>query len=233
MGAVHWLSFSAAKRLVKSSTLEGKDRVGDEVRANFVVAGIGALCTATVESPVEEFRHRAQAGLISGNLGKEMMTSVRSLGLLSLYASFVPFLVEALPYDVTELSCYSNLVTAFTEIKRKSQLGSLSSTIIQSLPEGTWDLILGGTAGGAAVLVSLPFDTIKTKQQTGISRSASNPHQQVAAFFRIGRGLVMQKGVRSLFVGLAPRLVQQIPGSALCWWGVKQADNLMAGIKEG
>jgi hypothetical protein len=35
----------------------------------------------------------------------------------------------------------------------------------KALPEHAWDLMIGGAAGGAAVLVSMPFDTIKTYLQ--------------------------------------------------------------------
>ena len=227
VGSIHWLSFSAAKRLV---TVEGGS-LQDEVRANFIAAGIGAISTAIVESPVEEFRHRAQAGLISGSLSKEMLNSVKRFGVLSLYASFLPFLVEALPYDIAELSTYSNLTSTFKELERTAQPGSLMSCIVKGPPEGSWDLILGGAAGGAAVLISMPCDTIKTMIQTGTSR-ATGPRQQVREFLRIGRRLVAERGVGALFVGVTPRLLQQVPGSALCWWGVQAADKIMKGIKE-
>lgn len=45
--------------------------------ANMLAASIGALATALVESPVELFRHQAQAGNVGGNFVQEMATSVR------------------------------------------------------------------------------------------------------------------------------------------------------------
>jgi hypothetical protein len=42
-----------------------------------LAASIGALATALVESPVELFRHQAQAGTVNGNFVQEMVTSVR------------------------------------------------------------------------------------------------------------------------------------------------------------
>lgn len=50
-----------------------------------------------------------QAGLISGNLGLEMGRAIRNGGPLALWNGFVPFLVEALPYDMSELGSYSQL----------------------------------------------------------------------------------------------------------------------------
>lgn len=46
--------------------------------ANMVGATVGAICTALIEGPLELFRHQAQAGLISGNLFKEMVNCVKT-----------------------------------------------------------------------------------------------------------------------------------------------------------
>lgn len=39
---------------------------------------VGAIATALVEGPLELFRHQAQAGLISGNLFREMRNVIRT-----------------------------------------------------------------------------------------------------------------------------------------------------------
>lgn len=44
---------------------------------NLMAAAVGALATALVESPVELFRHKAQAGVGSGNFLQEMVTTVQ------------------------------------------------------------------------------------------------------------------------------------------------------------
>lgn len=105
VGAVHWLSFSAAKRW--ASGISSNHELGDEVKANFIGAGAGALCTALVESPIEEFRHRAQAGVISGSLGKEMARSISQFGFLSLYAGTVYLATCLDPLSCLTLEIYS------------------------------------------------------------------------------------------------------------------------------
>lgn len=55
---------------------EGAD-VGMLASANMVGATVGAIMTALVEGPLELFRHQAQAGLISGNLFREMNNVVK------------------------------------------------------------------------------------------------------------------------------------------------------------
>lgn len=137
--------------------------------------------------------------------------------------------MEAIPYDLAELSTYANLQSTYKELFRISEPGSWQSKVINALPAGAWDLVLGGAAGGAAVAMSMPFDTIKTKIQTRNSR-ASNPLGQVKEFVKVGRHLVRTTGWKSLFLGVTPRLVQQVPGSALCWWGVQSVDKLLEGV---
>lgn len=46
-------------------------------QANLLAASIGAIATALVESPVELFRHQAQAGAVNGNFVQAMVDTVR------------------------------------------------------------------------------------------------------------------------------------------------------------
>ena len=61
-----------------------------------------------------------QAGLISGNLVQEMGSAVRRHGPGALWFGFLPFLLEAFPYDVSELATYSQLRDLHTEAQRPS-----------------------------------------------------------------------------------------------------------------
>lgn len=132
---------------------------------------------------------------------------------------------------------------------------------------GVGDMVIGGCAGGTAVLLSMPFDVIKTYLQVirllpvwalvgaaphgasgGMSRACragtprDRPHQhnnmpaplgpqtqpallaantgasaQLSLFCRTGIQMVKARGPGALFVGVVPRLVQQVPSSTLCW----------------
>lgn len=65
--------------------------------ANLIAAAAGAFATALVESPVELFRHQAQAGLISGNLVSGIAT-------------------PALPHTYIKRTARSLLVTMCTHV---------------------------------------------------------------------------------------------------------------------
>lgn len=85
-----------------------------------------------------------------------------------------------------------------------------------------FDLGIGGVAGAVAVLVSMPFDVIKTYIQThgpivsaASSSNAVGMSNSMSLFLSTGKALVAKNGPQALFVGLAPRLAHQVPGERL------------------
>jgi hypothetical protein len=39
--------------------------------------------------------------------------------------------------------------------------------------------------------------------------------------------MVAAGGPGALFVGLVPRLVQQVPSTTICWWAIEQARDML------
>jgi hypothetical protein len=39
--------------------------------------------------------------------------------------------------------------------------------------------------------------------------------------------MVAVGGPGALFVGLVPRLVQQVPSTTICWWAIEQARDML------
>lgn len=52
-----------------------------------------------------------------------------------------------------------------------------------------------------------------------------------ASFFPLmpcaGQTMVQQRGMRALFVGMVPRLLQQVPSSTICWWSVEACQKAL------
>lgn len=42
-----------------------------------------------------------------------------------------------------------------------------------------------------------------------------------------GQNMVQQRGIRALFVGMVPRLLQQVPSSTICWWSVEACQKAL------
>ncbi|KXZ43612.1 hypothetical protein GPECTOR_85g342 [Gonium pectorale] len=195
--------------------------------ANMVGATVGAIATALVEGPLELFRHQAQAGLISGNLFREMGNVVRTQGPMGLYWGFLPYCLESFPYDISELATYSQLRDLYNQAVSKADPSGMFGSG-SKVPTQMWDIAIGAAAGSAATLISMPFDVVKTYMQThatdAISLSASG---QVAEFFKTGVRMVANRGPGALWVGVLPRLAQQVPSCTICWWAVEACQQAL------
>ncbi|KAJ9506965.1 hypothetical protein QJQ45_016546, partial [Haematococcus lacustris] len=177
----------------------GDGQMGRRTTANLIAAVVGALATALVESPVELFRHRAQAGLISGHLIMEMGKAMRGGGPGALWQGFLPFCMEAFPNDLSELGSYSQLRDCYDHLSRPGESDA-----------------------------SMPFDCVKTYMQTHDTAALGKQSKhQLALFFQTGAAMVRRRGPGALFVGVVPRLVQQVPSSIICWWAVERVQKTL------
>lgn len=67
----------------------------------------------------------------------------------------------------------------------------------------------------------MPFDSVKTYMQThGTNLTGKGLLGSAKLFLRTGQQLVSRKGVGSLYYGVAPRLLQQVPSAMVGWWAV-------------
>lgn len=239
VGAVHYASYESSKRgllnisthysywhgqlctpttedvevrnVAKDVTAQGK------TFANVTAAALAAIITAVVEAPVELFRHNAQAGLVKANFLKEMVKVTRRSGFRGLYWGFLPHCFEAWPYDISELLVYGNM-----KDYQETASGNKRSDWVHAIPGDVWDLATGAAAGAAAVLVSMPFDCVKTYMQThGTDLTGQGIIKSAGLFLATGKQMVANKGWGSLYVGVVPRLLQQVPSAMLCWWSIE------------
>lgn len=106
--------------------------------------------------------------------------------------------------------------------------GSKHHSWMHKVPVHVWDLATGGAAGGAAVLVSMPFDTVKTYMQThGTDLTGKGLLGSASLFWRTGQKMVTQCGLGCLYVGVTPRLLQQVPSAMLCWWSIEAVKRML------
>lgn len=61
----------------------------------------------------------------------------------------------------------------------------------------------------------------------GVQATAGGPLRSAAAFAGTGRQLVAQHGPRGLFMGLAPRLAESVPSTALYWICVEACRRML------
>lgn len=182
-------------------------------RAVVLSAVATSLILAILTGPFEMARNQLQAGQVHGNL---LLYTFSPRGLRSTLPMLAPFCVTAVPHDFAELFVYQLGSDAV------ARLGAAAPVQREVL-----DAAVGFAAGTVGVLLSAPADCIKTKVLTMSASSAlvaasRNP----AALLRAGvlakcaaaaRFTWARQGVSGFFVGMAPRLVDEVPGATLHW----------------
>ena len=63
----------------------------------------------------------------------------------------------------------------------------------------------------------MPADCIKTRMELGATRPPPGLLRGSAAFVRTGRVMLAERGLRSMFVGVAPRLLENVPSTMFYW----------------
>jgi Mitochondrial carrier protein len=203
------------------STREGKPerQEGGSVAAGASLRGVvlSALATsvalALLTGPIEMARNRMQAGVERGNL---LAYTLSARGLRDTAPLLGPFCLTAVPHDFAEL------VTIFVggaAVEVFAPAGLVRRELL--------DAAVGCVAGAFGVLLSAPADCIKTKVLTmSLGTAFVRSHKNPAALLAAGTAAkwraaaahtVATQGWPGLFVGVWPRLVDEVPGSMLHW----------------
>lgn len=77
-------------------------------------------------------------------------------------------------------------------------------------------LVSGLVAGSLSGFVTCPLDVIKTRIQTQTT-GVDGVLRRYTGFWQTLKLLVKEEGVRSLFMGVSTRIMQQAPAAALSW----------------
>jgi solute carrier family 25 (mitochondrial S-adenosylmethionine transporter), member 26 len=244
VGSVYFLAFQMMRRGVAA----------DGSAASASLAGAAAsVAGSLVESPVEFFKVRAQAGALGGSpsMFGAMWTAAATRGVAGLYCSLLPFLLKSLPNDVAELCTFSQLsglkashagdaATAKEDGWRRRIVG-----VLAGMPDGAADAAMGAIAGAAAAVASMPMDVVFTRMacEAGLgpvsgaacaSAASRSPLQSATAFAETAKCIVAQGGgPQVLFAGLGPRLLQTVPAAMVYWATVEATRRALSGCAGG
>jgi hypothetical protein len=93
-------SSSAAPAAAEAEAVDMSSDSDGKTSANVIAALSAALVGAVVEAPLELFKHQTQAGLLQGNMLRNMLGALQASGPAALYTSLVPFCLKSLPFDM-------------------------------------------------------------------------------------------------------------------------------------
>mmetsp|Transcript_28437 Transcript_28437/g.92140 ORF Transcript_28437/g.92140 Transcript_28437/m.92140 type:complete len:376 (-) Transcript_28437:2069-3196(-) len=128
-----------------------------------------------------------------------LITLARTEGPRTLWSGLQPTLVMSVPSTVLYF-------TAYDELKGALDRGLASTPLAPAAP-----LLAGTVARSSTVVAIAPLELVRTQMQAQRSRLG-------AVVGALG-GAVREHGARSLFRGLFPTLLRDVPFSALYWMG--------------
>jgi len=173
-----------------------------------MVSGAAArIFSAITISPLELVRTKMQSQRLSYlEIHQTVASLVKKEGIFALYRGLVPTILRDVPFSAIYWAGY--------ELMKRQFNASLEPTFVQSF-------VSGAVAGSFAAILTLPFDVVKTHRQieigqtlfTSIDSSTSQSGRKSTA--NIIRNLYQQRGMKSLFAGLSPRLIKVAPACAI------------------
>ncbi|EGW32873.1 uncharacterized protein SPAPADRAFT_60218 [Spathaspora passalidarum NRRL Y-27907] len=194
--------------------------VTDENHPIFASAAGIAATTASdaLMTPFDMLKQRMQAGVA---INDRKATSIRLMriagdiykkeGITAFYISYPTTLFTNIPFAALNFGFYE-----------------YSSSILN--PNNSYNPYLhcvsGGIAGGIAAALTTPLDCIKTALQTrGISQHEHLRH--IDGFKSAARALYKQGGIGAFSRGLKPRIIFNVPSTAISWTAYEMAKEVL------
>lgn len=220
VGAVHLSVYHYWKRLeLKIRSAESSQCSSASAKTGLLAvwgAVVSSMTVGALEAPLDQVKLRMQANTIRGPPLLHLLETLSSAGARQMFiSSFVPFVLKAIPHDVGEFVTFGTL----------SESGRIN-TVLAPLSENGRDALIGAAAGCTAALLSNPFDVVCTKVQTSPVPPHGNCHSlrsSLAAFMDTARAEFAVGGMRRMYAGFVPRLLQMVPASVVYWLVVEEA----------
>lgn len=151
-----------------------------------------------------------QSGVVSGSLARYLCSG---RGVLDTLPYLAPYVLVSAPHDFAELMTIGACSRA-----ARAHLAHVG------LPPEVTDAVGGACAGVAGVLISAPMDLVLRKCVTATSAAQFGrpdlawPALGMRAKWMLAARFTWQtQGLRGLFVGVVPRLIDEVPGAMLHW----------------
>jgi len=158
-------------------------------------AAIGNTIASASRVPYEVMKQKLQTQVYA-NIGE----AIRDMSLRTLFpmGGIASQMLRDIPYAVVTLMTYEHL---------KSTWKPRAQSKYPQVPARSWDLLVGGLAGGVGSYVTNPFDVIKTRLQTSSELYGGSVRTCFSITLREG-------GAAAFLRGSIPRLIHKVPANA-------------------
>eukprot|EP00934_Nitzschia_sp_Nitz4_P003134 Nitzschia sp. Nitz4//scaffold18_size181773//44679//45938//NITZ4_001903-RA/size181773-snap-gene-0.271-mRNA-1//-1//CDS//3329539975//3124//frame0 len=161
-----------------------------------VSAAIGNSIASVSRVPYEVIKQKLQTKAYD-SIGD----AIRDLSLRGMFpvGGIASQMLRDIPYAVVTLLAYEHLKQHWKPKLEKLDLGIL--------PPRTWDLLIGGIAGGVGSYLTNPADVIKTRLQT-------QSYLYAGSIVTCAHDIWVKEGPAAFLRGSVPRLLHKVPANA-------------------
>eukprot|EP00040_Diaphanoeca_grandis_P021812 m.116474 g.116474 ORF g.116474 m.116474 type:complete len:339 (+) comp28507_c1_seq1:382-1398(+) len=192
------------------------DKLGRHKTSTPILAGsIARFFSVTTISPIEMLRTKMQASGTAGysEIIPVITNAVRTQGYSSLWRGLGATLARDIPFSVVYWFGYENLKRRYQVANGINVLRSEEQNNRSIPPMASF--AAGAASGAVAATLTLPFDVIKTHQQTQLGLALVGARDSAQTGAAVFRDIVRNRGYGGLFVGLIPRVLKVAPACAI------------------
>eukprot|EP00035_Acanthoeca_spectabilis_P018279 m.385793 g.385793 ORF g.385793 m.385793 type:complete len:403 (-) comp16742_c1_seq24:1362-2570(-) len=189
--------------------------------APLVAGPVARTFAVTLISPIEMIRTKVQAEAVARSArgySSLVADAVRTEGVLSLWRGLGATLLRDVPFSAIYWVGYERLKPRIAEWLWGNPI---SPTAAPAPASAEWQaaftasFLAGASSGTAAAALTLPFDVVKTRQQTAVGQAIIGARPACGGVGAVFREILRSQGVGGLFVGLTPRIAKVAPACAI------------------
>ncbi|GMM52899.1 Fe(2+) transporter [Starmerella bacillaris] len=215
-GPAHALHFA----IYETITSLGQKNGHASTPSTRVSALAGAAATITSDAfmtPFDVIKQRMQLQSGNTNLLRAASQIWRNEGISAFYVSYPITIMMNIPFTAINFAVYDNVSHMLNPQRRSDPLAHCLS---------------GGIAGATAAAVSTPFDVIKTLLQTrGATTDAKA--RSLNSVKEAAKYIYQQRGLMGFTVGMKPRVLFNMPSTAICWTVYETAKFYISSATQG
>lgn len=184
---------------LSKEALIGNNRGLHEPAAAACCGALASVAHDVIITPTDVVKQRLQMGGYSGTLDCIMSIS-RKEGVGAFYRSLPTTVAMNIPFSGV-------LVASNESLKKLLNVGGANGR------GAHWYFLVAGVSGAVAATATLPFDVVKTHQQT-FDGSQGGRYEGVRSTIQ---GIYARDGYQGFFRGLGPRIALAMPSAAISW----------------